>query len=341
MDNSLTRVAIIGCGKMGRGHMLRMLRSSAKNPIAVVSEPSAEAYQLTQQLFAEAGQPAPANQPDLARLLDEYAGQLDAAFIVTPHAYHCQQARACLDAGLDVLLEKPMVINAQEAADLIAARDRSKRLLVIAFNGSLSPRIRHASSLLRSGELGDIQSIAAMIWESWEMAKRGHWKQDPAIAGGGFMFDTGAHMLNTIADLAGQDFVEVAAWLDNRDTPVDIIGVAMGRLKSGALVTMHACGHTSRSCASDIRVFCSAAILRTGAWGEYLEIQRDGEIGFTQTAFVPIDFPNPPTVWEQFQAVRAGTIANPSPPEIGLRMAKLWDAIQVSARQSGRPVTIA
>jgi predicted dehydrogenase len=340
MDNSFTRVAVIGCGKMARGHIGKMLHLGANNSVAVVCEPSPEAYQLTQEVFSEAGQPIPPNQPDLARLLDDYAGQLDAAFIITPHAYHCQQAMSCLNAGLDVLLEKPMVMNAQEAVDLIAARDRSQRLLVVAFNGSLSPRIRHASSLLRSGELGEIQSIAAMIWENWELTKRGHWKQDPAIAGGGFMFDTGAHMLNTIADLAGQDFVEVAAWLNTHDGPVDIIGAAIGKLKSGALVTMHACGHTVKSCASDIRVFCSEAILRTGAWGEYLEIQRDDQLGFTETAFQPIEFPNPPTVWEQFLAVRAGKIENPSPPEIGLRMAKVWDAIQLSASQSGRPVTI-
>ena len=49
----------------------------------------------------------------------------------------------------------------------------------------------------------------------------GTWRQDPALSGGGFLFDTGAHMLNTIADLAGEDFVAVAAWLDSNDRPVD------------------------------------------------------------------------------------------------------------------------
>ena len=154
------------------------------------------------------------------------------------------------------------------------------------------------------------------------------------------MFDTGAHMLNTVADLANQNFVEVAAWLNFRNSPVDIIGVVIGRLESGALVTLHACGNTTPSCASDIRVFCSDAILRTGAWGEYLEIQRDSKVPFTQTDFNPIEFPDPPTVWEQFRAIRAGQTANPSPPESGLRMAKLWDAIQESARQHGHPVAI-
>ena len=43
-------------------------------------------------------------------------------------------------------------------------------------------------------------------------------------------------------------------------------------------------------------------------------------------------------VWEQFLAVRRGQMPNPSPPEIGLRMARLWDAIKASAAQNGAPV---
>src|SRR5579871_4545744 len=325
---------------MARGHVLNMLQYPERQRVVVVCEPSAQAYESMAQIFRECSQPVPPNQPDLRHLLNEYASQVEVAFIVTPHAFHHQQARLCLEAGLDVLLEKPMVMNTAEAIDLVATRDRIQKLLVVAFNGSLSPRIRHAASMLQSGELGDIQSIAGLIWEDWEEAKIGHWKKEPAVAGGGFMFDTGAHMLNTVADLANQNFVEVAAWLNFHGGPVDIVGAAMGRLESGALVTLHACGSTMPSCASDIRVFCKSGILRTGAWGEYLEVQHNVKLGFTESAFTPIEFPSVPTAWEQFLAIRAGDIPNPSPPENGLRMAKLWDAIQESARQKGCPVTI-
>ena len=58
----------------------------------------------------------------------------------------------------------------------------------------------------------------------------------------------------------------------------------MGRLGSGALVTMHACGSAIPSCDSDIRVFCSGAIVRTGIWGERLEVQRSGAADATDPA---------------------------------------------------------
>lgn len=178
---------------------------------------------------------------------------------------------ACLEAGLDVLLEKPMVMNGVEANILIAVQQRTGRLLVVAFPGSLSPRIRKAVAMLRSGAVGRLLSISATVWQDWGPNTVGTWRQVPALAGGGFLL-TGADMLNTVVDLAGEEFAQVAAWLDHNDRPVETVGMVMGRLRSGAWVTMHACGEAIPSCASDVRVFCSEAMLRTGIWGERLDI---------------------------------------------------------------------
>lgn len=327
------RVAMIGCGSMARSHARTILMQQDTSQIVAVHDPSEEAYAEMAKLFTDAGLAAPPNTPDLDTLLKHYRDQLDVAFIVTPHAYHYEQASACLETGLDVLLEKPMVVTAEEAKNLIDIRDKTGKLLVIAFNGSLSPQVRTVSNLLRSGELGSILNVVAFVWEDWKDHYKGHWKQDARISGGGFMFDTGAHMLNTVADLVDEDFVEVAAWLDNRDRSVDILGCVMGRLRSGALVTMSACGSAIHSCASEIRVFCSNAIIRTGIWGEMLEIQHAGE-----KQLQPVSVPPSRGAWEQFLAVRSGQIDNPSPPEIGLRMARLWDAIRASAAQDGAVV---
>jgi predicted dehydrogenase len=155
------------------------------------------------------------------------------------------------------------------------------------------------------------------------------------LSGGGFLFDTGAHMLNTVSDLAGEDFAHVAAWLEDDGRPVDIRAVVMGRLVSGALVTMNACGSAIPSCHSDIRVFTSKAILRTGIWGEVLELQLTGESRLRKVRSVA-----PIPVWEQFLNVRAGRAINPSPPEVGLRMARLWDAIRESTARGGRVVAV-
>ncbi len=329
------RTALIGCGRMALGHLRALLAQRDTTQVSVICEPSPAAYQQACELFAAHGLTPPPNEPDLERLLTTYGSDLDAALIITPHAYHFSQARSCLEAGLDVLLEKPMVISAQEAEQLIEVRDRTGRLLVVAFPGSLSPQIRHAAQLLHAGELGEILTISGMAWENWRTPNLGTWRQDPALAGGGFFFDTGAHLLNTITDLAGEDFAEVAAWFDHRDTPVEILGVVMARLRSGALVTMHACGDTSPRSTSDVRVFCRNGVIFTDIWGKFLQIQRAGEEQ-PQT----VELPKSLGVWQQFLAVRAGTLPNPCPPEVGLRMARLWDAIRTSAARNGQIIQV-
>jgi len=329
-----TRVGFIGMGVMARVHLGDMLRREDTEVVAVC-EPSAAAFAAAAELFDQHGQPVPPNEPDWARFVATYAGQLDAVVIITPHALHFAQAKACLEAGLDVLLEKPMVMTADEATALIETRDRTGRLLVVAFQGSLSPQIREASRLLRSGELGPILTINAVAWQDWATLTAGTWRQQPELSGGGFLFDTGAHMLNTVSDLAGEDFAHVSAWLENDGRPVDVRAVVMGRLASGALVTMNACGSAIPSCHSDIRVFTSKAILRTGIWGEVLELQRAGTGRLRKVRSIA-----PMPVWEQFLNVRDGREPNPSPPEVGLRMARLWDAIRASASRGGAVVEI-
>ena len=324
------KVTLLGVGGMARWHIRQMLQMTDSTQISVVCEPDKKQYAQSAQIFTEAGLKPPPNQPDLSRLLDEYHGQLDAAFIITPHACHHDQTVACMEAGLDVLLEKPMVMNAVEARSLMAVRDRTGKLLVIAFPGSLSPQIRKAVKMYRSGELGDLQGISATVWQSWGPGTVGSWRQVPEISGGGFLFDTGAHMLNTVVDLAGEEFAEVAAFMDFNQRPVETEAVVIGRLKSGAMVTLHGAGESIPSCASDIYAFYSKAILRTGIWGEKLEMQRTGENQFKR-----VRVSRSQGVWEQFLAVRSGKMANPCPPEVGLRMAKLYDAIKISAAQHG------
>jgi predicted dehydrogenase len=330
---SPVRVALMGAGIMARHHIRQMLRMQSTTRIVALCEPSETVALEAAKIFVDAGLSPPPNQPDWQKLLAEYGAELDAAFIITPHAFHHDQTKACLEAGLDVLLEKPMVMTAAEAHSLIETRDRTGHLLVVAFQGSLSPQVRLASRLLRANEFGRILTISGLVWQDWGSLTVNTWRQNPALSGGGFLFDTGAHLLNTIADLAGEDFCEVAAWFVQDGRPVETLAVAMGRLASGALVTFHACGETIPSCASEIRVFCEKAILHTGVWGETLAVQYTGEQP-------PAPIPVPPSrgVWEQFLAVRSGRIPNPSPPEVGLRMAKLWDAIRASAANNGMPV---
>ena len=324
---------MIGAGKMARHHMPLMVETGAD--IRVICEPSSDNYERSLEKLQELGAALPPNEPDLGALLERYADELDAAFIITPHNLHHDQAKMCLEAGLDVLLEKPMAMNAGEAQSLIDTRDRTGKQLVVAFQGGLSPQIRYAAELIASGDLGELRTVTGMLWQGWKGLTTGTWRQIPAIAGGGMFFDSGAHMLNTVCTLVGEDIAQVAAWLDNRGTPVDIDGVVMARLGSGALVTLNCCGDCISGLHSEIYVNLTGGVVRTGQYGERLLIRREGETDYREVAGLP----KMRRAWEQFTQVLAGEIENPCPPEVGLRMAKLWDAIVASAQQDGLPVS--
>jgi len=332
MSSKTIRTGIIGCGGISRFHVRNMFKDS-NTQIVALCDPFQDSVDKLAQEFEAAGKQIPPNESNIKKFLEKF--EMDAVMIATPHALHHDHTVAALEAGLDVLLEKPMVVNTKEALSLMETRDRTGKTLVISFQGSLSPLIRLASDGIKKGLYGDLLSVSATVWQDWGPNTAGTWRQEPELSGGGFIFDTGAHMLNTVADLVNQDFVEVAAWMDNHGRPVEILSVAIAKLESGAFVTLHGCGETIPACSSSIKAFCKEAILTTGAWGRSLQIQKAGEKDAEEVPFPPAS-----SVWDTFLKVRAGEIPNPSPPEVGLRMIRLYDAICQSAAEGGQIVKI-
>jgi predicted dehydrogenase len=331
---SITRLGMIGVGGMARYHISNLLKMTDQVQVTAVCEPSGDNYEKAAELFDKAGQPVPPGEADFEKFIKKHAKKMDAAFIITPHNQHFPQAKALLEAGVDVLVEKPMVMNTSEAKRLIKVRDKTKRLLAVAFNGSMSPSIRMAHTMLHDGTMGKILNVQAAVWQTWEQNTRGLWRQVPKISGGGYMFDTGAHLLNTVADLMGEPFSEVAAFIDNRSTKVDILTVAIAKTKSGAFVTINGCG-ASPVTDSDIKIWCENGMMEVGVWGGYLRVQMKGEREMRN-----IELPQDLGVVQTFLKVRNGEMINPSPAENGLRMIELWDAIKASAKQGGNVVKI-
>lgn len=315
-------VIIVGTGGMARHHMNAMA-TMANTRICGLVEVAEDQRQLTRELFARHVRPCPPFYDTIAALL-EAQGAADAAFINTPHKFHLGNATDCLKAGMDVLLEKPMVIDAAEARRLIQVRDRSRRLLVVAFPGSLSPAVKKAKQMIAAGKLGNVTSVSAYVHQHWKAATVGKWRQDPEISGGGFLFDTGSHMVNTVVDLIDEDVVEVCALMDNCGTRVDINSTVSGRFRGGTMFGLAAAGD-SIHCTSMVTVMGDKGVLQTGIWGERLLFKP-----VAASDFAPVAYPKSRGVWEQFLKVRAGQQANPCPPEVGLRFARLMDMIRDS-----------
>ena len=151
-----TRTAIIGCGGMAQYHLKNILKQQDTTQIVALCDPNPAALSMTTEKMIQAKWPTPPTFIALDTMLAQLGPELEAVYIIPPHAMHHDQAVACLEAGIDVLLEKPMAMNTSEAISLIDTRDRTGRLLVIGFQGSLSPEIRTAVKTLRPREQGGV-----------------------------------------------------------------------------------------------------------------------------------------------------------------------------------------
>ena len=327
---SVTTTVIIGCGEMAQYHLKNMLKIRNSTKVVALVEPSKEMVERTSDIFSKSSIPL----PFVYSSLDEFfksGPKAETAFIVTPHNVHFTQAKACLEAEMDVLLEKPMVMNEKEALDLIEICHKTGQLLVVAFPGSLSPAIHKVKELIAQNAIGEVMQIAALIYQDWKKSQEGKWRQNPQISGGGFLFDTGSHMINTVVDILNDDIDRLFTIQDNKGTSVDVCSAITAKTKKGILVNLTGAGY-SIGCDSEIFIFGTKGVIRTGAWGEKLEIRKEGEIDFS-----PVKYTESKGVWEQFLKVRSGELKNPCPPEVGLRLAKLMDMIKASAR-SGKVV---
>jgi predicted dehydrogenase len=328
-----TRVGVIGAGLKAADYAKSWMRMPEIQFVASADVSAASRARLSDICIAAGGRRLQ-EFDDYRTMLAECRNDLDVVYVSTPHAMHAEQAIAVTETGLDLLLEKPMVTTVAEARRLIQACKRSKGLVVIAFQGGLSPLVRDTQARAAAGEFGDLVSVSATIWEGWSAAYAGHWKQEPAISGGGFMFDTGAHMMNTVCQLADADFERVSAYINKRGKAVDITCAVSARLASGVLVTLNATGEGPKGCYSHMTFFYQNAIVRIDAWGGWREISTGGG------EWVRDDDEITDNPIKTFLAVRAGKLQNPSTVENGLRFAHLWDAIKESAACNGESVAI-
>ncbi len=324
------KLAIIGCGIKARQYLETWIERSDLEIVAVADLNEA-ALEEVNTITTAKQQTCPALFGDWQDMLTKIGNDLDAVYISSPHAWHAQQAVEALSANVDVLLEKPMVMTVNEAEQVIAAQKDSGKALVVAYQGGLSPLVHQLRNDVAANTYGELTSINACIWEEWATKYQHHWKQQPEISGGGFMFDTGAHMMNTVSMVCGAEFECISAFMDQRNYPVDAITTAIGRLTNGTLFTLHASGETIPVCESRIELFFTQAIVRLCAWGRWIEIERPGK------AIERREQESANNLMDIFQQVRAGEIDNPSTATQGLKMAKLWDAIKASAKANGQP----
>ena len=129
---------------------------------------------------------------------------VDAVYIALPVAMHAEAAVTALRAGKHVLCEKPMALNLARAVDMLAAARAAGRLLGVSYYRRLYPKLIRAKELIAQGAIGQ-PLLAEANCHTWTETLAGReWLADPALAGGGPLYDTGSHRIDAMCYLFGK-----------------------------------------------------------------------------------------------------------------------------------------
>lgn len=138
---------------------------------------------------------------DYSRMLKEV--EVDAVSVCVPNAFHMPVVVDCLNAGANVLCEKPLARNAKEGQKMVDAADKAGKLLMTQFNNRYRPEASILKQYITGGELGDIYFARAGWVRRNGIPGWGGWFTQKAMAGGGPIIDLGVHMLDLTMWLMG------------------------------------------------------------------------------------------------------------------------------------------
>ncbi|MBI9104863.1 MAG: Gfo/Idh/MocA family oxidoreductase [Spirochaetales bacterium] len=198
------KIAVAGAGFMGRMHCQYILNHPQAevvgifNPTTEKAEAAAKEYSISKvykhqdELFSS---------PDI-----------DAVVIASPNKQHVSMAISALSAGKHVLLEKPMALNSQEAAEIVEAQKKAGTTLMIAHQMRWYDLTRQIIDLREAGAIGKIYNAKAAMWRTCSIPGWGSWFTRKEESGGGPLIDIGVHAL------------DLAFYMMGNPTPVSVFG---------------------------------------------------------------------------------------------------------------------
>lgn len=199
------KIALIGCGNMGTGH-LRGYRNI----------PDAEIAALCDIVPGRAESKRSLVSPDVLCFTDYKdvlaLPGLDAVDICTPNYLHSIIAVEALEQGLHVFCEKPDAVSEEEALRMKKAAEDNDRVLMVMRNNRYHPASQYLKQYISDGKMGEIYAGRCGWQRRRGVPGKGGWFTTKEKSGGGPLIDLGVHM------------IDLAIWLMGNPTPVSVSG---------------------------------------------------------------------------------------------------------------------
>jgi predicted dehydrogenase len=283
------------------------------------------------------------------------SGLVDGVVIAVPHVFHYEYAKAALEAGVHVFVEKPMVLTADHAWDLVRMADERDLHLTVGYTYHYTRAAEKVRETIGSGAIGEVIHVAGLFASMVESYYRGEPDEyravfdfpvtgpnaatysDPAISGGGQAVTQITHGMGMVLWATGHRVTEVSAYMANRDLKVDLVDAIAYRLDNGAIGTMAATGSLTpgQPQQQEFRYYGTEGFILQDLLAGTVAIHRnDG----TSEELEPLDadevFPSSlPSA--RFAELIAGTGRNVAPGEVGARVVEFLEAAYRSVEIGG------
>jgi len=207
-------------------------------------------------------QSAPGYAVDESRAYGSYEAMLDAerqlpederidfVSVTTPNHTHFEIARAAVEAGFNVVCDKPMTFDLDQAEALLKTVEGSDVVFALTHNYTGYPLVRQAREMVLGGELGEINAVRTQYIQGWlrtrleaEEQKQASWRTDPSKSGAAGAFgDIATHAFNLGRYITGELPESVSCHLKSfvEGRQLDDYGTAVIRYQNGALGTVTA-----------------------------------------------------------------------------------------------------
>lgn len=351
------RIGVVGAGWWSTTAHLPAIKANPDAELVAVADKRPEA--LTKAAAAY-GDFKP--YPDQRAMLS--SEQLDGVVVCVNHAAHYEAARDCLDAGVHVMLDKPMVLEAKHARDL---QDRARANgveLIVGYPWNYTPLTRRAREIIQSGELGAIQFVSVLFSSMVIEFLRGNDKaysgafgykvtgpgavySDPKLSGGGQGHLQVTHSAGALMFITGLRASVVSSFMENYGLAVDLTDAISVRFEAQngtpVIGTLSSTGNIAvgDSGLLDVQIYCEHGRLALEEIASTLYVRypdgREERLG-----------PLPPEERYPSHApannlidICLGRGVNGSPADVGVRVVELLDAAYRSAADGGRPVRVA
>ena len=253
--DSTVRIGIVGLGGIGNHHADRLAAYDAE--LAGGVDISGEARRKFGEKYS-----VPTYEDDEALY-----SVADAVLITTPNRFHEQYAVAALEAGCDVLLEKPLAHSLESAERIVEAAHAAEGFCMVGFNNRFAAPVEVIKQYQAEGRFGEFSHIEANYVRRRGIPGRGSWFTSTEVAGGGSLIDIGVHAIDlalyfldfpTITEVSGttrsqfgtrEDYAYVEMWGDDigpQGFDVDDSASAFLRTESGQTVSLDVAWATNR-----------------------------------------------------------------------------------------------